>query len=563
MTNGTLPFAPDALADSAASDALRAEVREVVRGLGRALRAYLLYEGTGPSLERFMEALQGRVAALWERTGHLTLAVDEHDLLWEGGTVYEAADDRSEDLAFLLFKDGIREITLFAGFEESELAVLVDLLARVHRVRSDEEDLLTLFWDRDWAHFRYRYVEPLNEGVQLPAASGGVVGPVAPPREEEPEAALTTISRDDFREALYFLDEDELRILEGEMRLEAARDLWGDVLNALLDRLQDGAAERQAQVVTILTDLLPTLLAARRLDTSAYILGELVGLATSPERPLGPGPMRALRALFEQLGQPQTVQELIRIVEEAGEGVSEASLGALFAYFPPDALASLLRAAETVQAPGARRAVQAAAERLGAQSHDHLIRLLADEEAAVAGGAARLLARLRVTAAAGEVGKLLRRPQVALRVAAVEALQELRAPSAAGALEGALEDAEREVRVAAARALAEIGFTPARSTLEAALDSKRLREADLTERIAFFEAYGVLAGEGGVALLDRILNGKSWLGRREMPEMRACAALGLGRIRHASAERALTAAAAEADPVVRSAVGRALRTVKT
>ena len=53
------------------------------------------------------------------------------------------------------------------------------------------------------------------------------------------------------------------------------------------------------------------------------------------------------------------------------------------------------------------------------------------------------------------------------------------------------------------------------------------------------------------------------VGHCETPEMRACAALGLGRIRHASAERALTAAAAEADPVVRSAVGRALRNVKT
>lgn len=563
MTHGTLSLAPDALADPAVQDALRVEVREVVRGVGRALRAYLLYEGTGPSLERFMEALQGKMASLWERAGHLTLTVDEHDLLWEGGTVYEAGEDRSEDLAFLLYKDGIREITLFAGFEEAELGVLVDLLARAHRVRSDEEDLLTLFWDHDWAHFRYRYVEPLNEGVQLPAASGGAVGPVTPPREQEPPATLTTVSREDFREALYFLDEDELRVLEGELRREVARDLWNDVLNCLLDRLQDGTPERQGQVVSILTDLLPTLLAARRLDTAAYILGELVGLATSTARPLGPVPLRALRSLFDQLGRPETVQELIRIVEEAGEGVSEASLGALFAYFPPDALASLLRAGETVQAPPARRAVMAAAERLGAQSHEHLVRLVGDEEAVVAGGAARLLARLRVTTAAGEVAKLLRRPQVTLRVAAVESLQELRAPSAAAALEGALEDAEREVRVAAARALAEIGFTPARSTLEAALDSKRLREADLTERIAFFEAYGALAGEGGVALLERVLNGKSWLGRRETPEMRACAALGLGRIRHASAERALTAAAADPDPVVRSAVGRALRSVKT
>jgi HEAT repeat protein len=180
----------------------------------------------------------------------------------------------------------------------------------------------------------------------------------------------------------------------------------------------------------------------------------------------------------------------------------------------------------------------------------------------MAAGAARLLGRLRVQTAAGEVAKLLTRPEVAVRLTAVEALAEIRSPNGAGALETALEDADREVRVAAARALAAIRYLPARARLEAALDGKRLREADLTERIAFFEAFGAIAGDAGVGVLDRMLNGKNWLGRRESGEMRACAALGLGRIRHPAAEKSLAAAAADPDPVVRSAVGRALRALK-
>ncbi|HEU4883343.1 MAG TPA: HEAT repeat domain-containing protein, partial [Longimicrobium sp.] len=162
-----------------------------------------------------------------------------------------------------------------------------------------------------------------------------------------------------------------------------------------------------------------------------------------------------------------------------------------------------------------------------------------------------------------DVARLLARPEARVRVAAVEALQELRSPAASGALEAALDDEDREVRVAVARALAALRWSPARARLEAALDSKRLRDADLTERIAFFEAYGQLAGAESVGLLDRLLNGKSWLGRRESGEMRACAALGLGRVRHPAAEKALAAAAADPDPVVRSAVGRALRALKT
>ena len=204
-----------------------------------------------------------------------------------------------------------------------------------------------------------------------------------------------------------------------------------------------------------------------------------------------------------------------------------------------------------------------AAERLAAPNPGVLRGLAQDADPSVAGGAARLVGRLRVTEAGPEVARLLTRPEARLRVAAVEALQELRSPAASGALEGALEDEDREVRVSAARALAALRWTPARARLEAALDSRRLRDADLTERIAFFEAYGQLAGAEAVGVLDRMLNGKSWLGRRESGEMRACAALGLGRVRLPAAEKALGAAAADPDPVVRSAVGRALRSLKT
>ena len=254
--------------------------------------------------------------------------------------------------------------------------------------------------------------------------------------------------------------------------------------------------------------------------------------------------------------------ELVRTVEESGGTVGEASLGNLLAFFPPDALGPLLKAAETSSTPAVRRTVQAAAERLAGTAREHVTRLVADPDGAVAAGAARLIGRLRITTAAGDVGRLLRRPEAGTRLAAVEALQELRSPMASEALEGALEDADGKVRVAAARALAALRYLPAKAKLEAALDGKRLRESELTERIAFFEAYGQLAGAEGVPMLDKILNGKSWLGRRESPEIRACAALGLGKIRHPAAEKALNSAAADPDPVVRSAVGRALKAVR-
>jgi HEAT repeat protein len=543
-----------------ADAATRAEVQEVVRGFARALRTHLLYEGHSPALDKFVETLRARMAGLWERLPYLNVQVEEAEILWEGIAVFSAAEER-ENLAFLLYKDGVRELSFMPGFEEEDLDAFLGLLARIHRLKLDEEDLLTLLWDHDWGHFRYRYVEPLSEGVKLPEGTPSAPAAVASPAQD-PEPLTTTVSTEDFREALYFLDEGEMRRLEGEVRREMDRDLWTDVLNALFDRLEDGSKERQTQVVSIAGDLLPTLLGAGRLDKAAYMLGELVGVATSG-RKLPPAVFKALRGLFDQLARPETVAELVRIVEEAGSSVSREHLGALLGFFPPESLGPLLRAGESSGSETARGALMEAAERLAAPNPAALRTFAQDADPAVAAGAARLVGRLRVVEAGPDVARLLQRPEAKVRVAAVESLAELRSPVASAALEPALDDEDKEVRVAVARALASLRWSAARPRLEAALDSKRLREAELTERIAFFEAYGGLAGAEGVALLDRILNGKSWLGRRETGEMRACAALGLGRIRHPNAEKSLAAAAADPDPVVRSAVGRALRTVRT
>jgi HEAT repeat protein len=557
MTDTSQRLAAGELPETEPVPAVRGEVHEVLGGFSRALRTHLLYEGQSPALDRFVETLRERMRSLWGHTRFLQVQVSEREILWHGEPVY--VGEERENLAFLLYRDGVREMSFMPGFEEADLDAFLGILARIHRLRTDEEDLLTLLWEHDWEHFRYRYVESLAEGVHLPEGRPQSTLPAPqPPRDEPPPP---TVSTEDFREALYFLDEGELRRVEGEVRREMERDLWTDVVNALLDRLEDSDAARQVRIVGTVADILPNLLGAARVDRAAYLMENMVTIATSPQGPTAPV-LREIRALFDQLATPETIGELARTIEDAGEAIAPSDVAALLAYFPPEALRPLLKAAEGVERPEARATLLASALRLAGPNPEGLRSLVADADPAVAAGAARLVGRLRTAEAAPELARLMRRPEASTRLAAVEALQELRSPSAAGHIEKALEDEDREVRIAAARALAALRWTAARPRLEALIDGKRLREADLTERIAFFEAYGTLAGPEAVPLLDRLLNGKNWLGRRESGDLRACAALGLGRIRHADAERALGGAAADPDPVVRNAVGRALRMVR-
>jgi HEAT repeat protein len=95
--------------------------------------------------------------------------------------------------------------------------------------------------------------------------------------------------------------------------------------------------------------------------------------------------------------------------------------------------------------------------------------------------------------------------------------------------------------------------------VESVVLGKGIKDLDLTEKMAFFEAYGAIAGPSGLKALSGILLPRGLLKMKEAPETRACAAIALGKIRTPEARQVLSSAAEDKDLVVRNAVNRALR----
>jgi HEAT repeat protein len=144
-------------------------------------------------------------------------------------------------------------------------------------------------------------------------------------------------------------------------------------------------------------------------------------------------------------------------------------------------------------------------------------------------------------------------------VAVVQALAEIASPSALQALEKGLDDSDREVRLASVRVIGQHKPKTALPRIAEVVQGRSVRAADLTEKMAFFEAYGSMVGDGGIDVLDGILNSGGFLKRKDDPQTRACAAMALGRIGSERAREALLKAANDREPLVRNAVNRALR----
>ena len=115
-----------------------------------------------------------------------------------------------------------------------------------------------------------------------------------------------------------------------------------------------------------------------------------------------------------------------------------------------------------------------------------------------------------------------------------------------------------DIRIATVQGLSERAYPGALEAVEEVIHD-RSAALDLTEKKAFFEAYGSIAGDAAVPTLKTfILGGGFGKGRRDS-DTRACATLALGRIGTRSARLILQKVAKDRDVVVRTAAARALQ----
>ncbi|MGQ0639319.1 MAG: hypothetical protein ACT4P6_00880, partial [Gemmatimonadaceae bacterium] len=116
-------------------------VTELMSHLTRAIRAHQLYLHNNPTYLRAIENARGAFRAVWHHAEEVAFEVTETQLKWEGRAVLNEPDKAADNLPWLLYKDGVRELRLLRDVEQQELTDLIDLLCRVRRAQADEDDL--------------------------------------------------------------------------------------------------------------------------------------------------------------------------------------------------------------------------------------------------------------------------------------------------------------------------------------------------------------------------------------------------------------------------------------
>jgi hypothetical protein len=534
--------------------------------LVKGLRATQLYLPNNPVYQRAVENIRASFRKIWQATDSLNLDVGETALRWEDVVVYNQ-EQRAESVAFTLYKDGIRSLSLRPGVEETEIVRFLAVLHKAKNLLSDAaDDLLTLLWTEDFQFISYTFRELATENA-VPIEAGGTI-PDTPPdairiavQEEAPPRREGVVSMEEFDTTLYFLEAREVEYLRKEAEREYGQDLRRNVLAMLFDLLElQTYGTVRAELIGIIENFIPYLLGAADFRSVAYILRE-TRVVLERARELIPEQRAIMVGLPGRLSQPDALAQLLQSLDEATAHPTEDELTDVFSEMRPEALATLMGWIPRLANERVKELVNASASRLAQEHSAEVLKVLAGADPGAQLEMVRLAGRLKLPGAVDAMGPLLETGDRTVKLAVIEALVQVATPSALRLLEKGVDDPDRDVRIAAVKFLASRGHRNALARVEAALTSAQLRSADLTEKMVFYEAYGTLAGPKGVPGLAKVLVTKGLFARKEDPETRACAAMALGKIRSPEARAALEAATQDKEPLVRNAVTRALREV--
>jgi hypothetical protein len=545
------------------------QVEELVRTIVKAQRAFQMYLPNNPIYQRSIDALRAAFNPIWSGVPTLTLTVVETELLWGNDVVYHHPI-RSDSFAWMLYKDGLRQLTLHPGVEEEEIVRFLQTVVRARLLAADAgDDLLTLLWEHDFRRLEYRFAEIITDTLAVldPQAIDLTAGP-DPFRQAENQQKIRQelgsftagmADLEEFDSTLYFLDEAEIASLKQQVEDEYQRDVRTASLAVVLDvfELQPTTAIRE-EVIGILEAVFPNLLTRGEFRLVAWLLRELRTIGNRVA--LIDGAVRTKLDSFEsRLSEPGILAQMLQVVDEAIGLVKDEDLAELLKELRPAALEPLLTHLAKVRNERVHGILEGAAERIARGHGGELLRILRDRGSAALVGAIRLSRRVVLQQALPSLGDLLGHSDATVRVAAVETLAALGTPGAIGLLERALDDTDRAVRLAAVDAVAARGYKGALKRLEAVVQGRGPHDLERAEKRHFFEAYAAVAGSNALALLSEILESRGLFRRRESSETRTCAAYAIARIRSEDARRALERATQDKELSVRNAATRALR----
>lgn len=128
--------------------------KEVIKRLGNAFSSMKIYPPENPAVKKSIETFTEKIKEFLDEYEHLDITVEEFDLSYKGEKVFQD-EEKMKSLPFLLFKDGMRELSFHKGIDEREIQDFLETVKADSDLPPDDSDVVNSLWMKNFAHIRF------------------------------------------------------------------------------------------------------------------------------------------------------------------------------------------------------------------------------------------------------------------------------------------------------------------------------------------------------------------------------------------------------------------------
>ena len=519
--------------------------RALIQTFLQTLKAFRLYEADHPILSKFLDRLRRDFDQYFNAFDSFSLQVGEHRLHYRGNVVYENQDVK-ESLAFLFFKDGVRELQFSKGLEFEEMIDFLNIVRKSDFLNRMEDDLVTLLWEKDFSHITFTTVDEfLEQGATFVPAT-------------EDDLIKGSEYKGGWEEGPQEVDEGEA---DGEGSQVSVTGGLQQVINpapghSLVQACQltseeskeinrDARREERADYIYVLIDNLIEILLHLGEDVDAYEnmisyfdrvlqylleqkeVGKAVTLLKSLNETMESIMMKdkqifAIQRILEKTSSPHYIELLGKAMEEKGEGKAESILQ-YFRFLTNQAVEPLCLLLAELESGRWRKVICDQVVVLSRGEIQPISKFLFYPNALLVCQTLYILGKIGSPTTVKYLGGLGTHKELKVREETLQVLDKL-GESGKDLIKKFLTDPVSGIRGKAALLLARNAKKDAVKVLAEIILSEDFYKRDYSEKVSFFRALGETESEEVVPILERIAKKRTWFKGAKWNEMKQCAA---------------------------------------
>ncbi|NWG03133.1 MAG: HEAT repeat domain-containing protein [Syntrophaceae bacterium] len=507
------------------------------------LKAYRLYEANHPILSKFLERLKNEFDHYFDTHDAFSLQIGEHQLYYQGKVVYENQDIK-ESLAFIFFKDGVRELQFSKGLESQEILDFLNVVRKSDFLNRMEDDLVTLLWEKDFIHITFTTVDEFLEGsgIFVPATQEDLIkrseykgswedwsqeksegrenqGPL-PSEPEGLEQAINPTPGQSLVQACQLTPEEN-----AEIQRETIREQQPEYIFILIDNLIEillhlgEDIDAYENMISFFDRVIEYLLEQKEVEKAVTLLKTLSD--TMETMVLKDKQIFAIQRILEKASSSHHVGLLGKVMKGNADVLSEPILHYL-RFLTQQAVDPLCHLLNELESGKWRKAICDRVAELSREGIETLGKFLSDPNPLMVCHILYILGKIGHPSTVKYLGPLVTHPDLKVREETLQVLSKC-GERGSDLIQTFLTDSVSKIRGKAALLLAKHAKSKAVEPLSEIILSEDFFKRDYDEKTLFFKALGETGSKEVIPILKEIAKKRKWFQKAKWDEMRQCA----------------------------------------